>query len=56
MDWIPSKSKMFSLIVSKTGRVPYSWLDGTERGYAVTNMKEGQLSDRLVDEMRRILV
>ena len=56
MDWIPSKSKMFSLIASKTGRVPYSWLDGTERGYAVTNMKEGQLSDRLVDEMRRILV
>lgn len=36
LDWIRSRHKILSLSVSRSNRLPYAWIDGTERGHAVS--------------------
>ncbi|MES2996895.1 MAG: hypothetical protein V4733_08805 [Verrucomicrobiota bacterium] len=54
LDWQPSHIRNFTLSAGKSHRLPYAWMDGTERGYAVAGFLNGQLSPRVLDEIRRI--
>src|SRR5258706_6876016 len=36
LDWIQSKTRLLSLSVGSSNRLAYAWLDGSDRGHAVT--------------------
>jgi len=54
MDWIPSKVRTFTLSAGKTDRLPYAWIEGTDRGHAVARFMDGQLPPRILQEIKRI--
>jgi len=54
LDWMPTRSRTFTLSAGKTDRLPYAWVDGTDRGHAVARLVNGQLPPRILDEVRRI--
>lgn len=54
MDWTPSRTRTFTMSTGKTDRLPYAWLDGTDRGHAVAKFVNGQLPPRIVQEIKRI--
>ena len=54
LDWIPSRNRTFTLSAGKTDRLPYAWIDGTDRGHAVAKLTNGQLPPRILQEIKRI--
>ena len=54
LDWIPTRSRTFTLSAGKSDRLPYAWIDGTDRGHAVARFVNGTLSPRILQEIRRI--
>ena len=54
LDWMPSRSRTFTLSAGKTDRLPYAWIDGTDRGHAVAKFTDEGLSPRIVQEIKRI--
>lgn len=43
LDWILTRSRMFSISVSESDRLAYAWLNGTDRGHGVVRLVGGQL-------------
>lgn len=54
LDWMPSRSRTFTLSAGKSDRLPYAWIDGTDRGHAVARFADGQLPSRIIQEIHRI--
>lgn len=54
LDWLPSRTRTFTLSAGKTDRLPYAWIDGTDRGHAVAKFVNGMLPPRILEEIRRI--
>lgn len=54
LDWMPTRSRTFTLSAGKTDRLPYAWIDGTDCGRAVARFVNGKLPPRILDEVRRI--
>lgn len=54
MDWMPCRNRTFTLSVGKSGRIPYAWIEGADRGHAVAKLTGGQLPPRILQEIRRI--
>ncbi len=54
LDWMPSRNRTFTLSAGKTDRLPYAWIDGTDRGHAVARLTNGQLPSRILQEIKRI--
>jgi hypothetical protein len=55
LDWMPAPYRTLSLSVSVTGRLPYAWVDGTDRGHAVARLVDGLLPPRIITEIRRLV-
>lgn len=54
-DWVPGKSKTFTVSVNEGDRISYAWIDGSDRGHAAVKADAGgRLPDRLVAEIERI--
>lgn len=49
LDWIQSRTRVFSISVAGRGRLACAWIDGTDRGHAVAGFQYGTLP-RLVRE------
>ena len=54
MDWMPSRVRTFTLTAGRTDRLPYAWVEGTDRGHAVAKFMDGQLPPRILQEIKRI--
>lgn len=54
MDWMPSRNRTFTLSVGKSDRIPYAWIEGTERGHGVAKLTGGQLPHRILQEIKCI--
>jgi hypothetical protein len=54
LDWMPSRTCTFTLSAGKTDRMPYAWIDGTDRGHAVAKFVNGLIPPRILEEIRRI--
>jgi hypothetical protein len=39
LDWMPSRTRMFSISVSASERLAYAWLDGSDRGHGVARFR-----------------
>ncbi len=53
LDWMPGPNRTLTVSVGESDRIPYAWVDGTDRGHAVAGMVDGQLSPRMLAEIRR---
>jgi hypothetical protein len=53
-DWIMSKNRVFSVSIGTSERLPYAWLDGTDRGHAVAHFDGKTIPIRIVDGIRLI--
>lgn len=54
LDWMTTGNRTFTLSAGKTDRLPYAWIDGTDRGHAVARFVNGELPPRILQEIRRI--
>lgn len=54
LDWMPSRSRTFTLSAGTSDRLPYAWIDGTDRGHAIARFADGQLPPRIIQEIHRI--
>lgn len=55
LDWIVSKTRMFSLSCGTSSRLAYSWLDGTDKGHAVASFDGWRVPERILQGIRSII-
>ncbi len=55
LDWISSRNRLFSLSVGIGDRLPYAWLDGTDKGHAVARFDGVSVPARILEGVRAIL-
>jgi|FLOH01.1.fsa_nt_gi hypothetical protein len=53
-DWLPSRTRTFTLSVNAGNRLAYAWIDGANRGNAAEAFERGTLPTRLLNELRYI--
>jgi hypothetical protein len=53
LDWMPARYRTLTVSTGESDRLPYAWVDGTDRGHAVARLVEGQLPPRILAEIRR---
>ncbi len=53
-DWLPSQTSTFTMSLGVNGRIPYAWVDGSNRGSAVERYSHSEIPPRILDEIRRI--
>lgn len=54
LDWMGSPSRLFSVSVSPSDRLAFTWLDGTDRGYGVASFDGETLPTRILDGIRAV--
>ncbi len=54
LDWIHSRSRLFSLSVGMGSRLAYAWLDGADRGHAVARFDGETIPPRVLEGIRGI--
>lgn len=54
LDWIASKTSLFSVSCGSSHRLAYSWLDGTDRGHAVAAFDGREIPKRILDGIHEI--
>jgi hypothetical protein len=55
LDWIQSRSRLFSLSIGESNRLAYAWLDGADRGHAVARFDGESVPPRILEGIRRIM-
>jgi hypothetical protein len=40
LDWMPSRTRAFSISVDDSGRLAYAWMDGSDRGHGVVRFED----------------
>jgi hypothetical protein len=53
-DWLPSRTRTFTLSVNAGNRLAYAWIDGANRGNAAEVFDSGCLPSRLLRELKQI--
>ena len=54
LDWISSRNRLFSLSVGTGDRLPYAWLDGTDKGHAVARFDGESVPPRILEGIKAI--
>lgn len=49
VDWIESRTRLFSVIVGDSRRLAYAWLDGADRGHGVAGFDGGSLPRKIIE-------
>ena len=49
LDWIQSKTRLFSLSVGAGNRLAYAWLDGTDKGHGVASFDGERIPQRVLE-------
>jgi hypothetical protein len=55
LDWMPAPYRTLTVSVGVSDKLPYAWVDGTDRGRAVTRLVVGQFPPRILCEIRRFM-
>ena len=55
LDWIQSRSRMFSLSVGVTNRLAYAWLDGSDKGHGVARFDGERIPPRVIEGITGIM-
>jgi len=54
LDWIRSRTQVFSVSIGNTSRLPYAWIDGTDRGHGVARFDGSTIPARILSGVREI--
>lgn len=54
LDWIHSRTKMFSVSVGRSRSLALAWLDGTAHGYGVVSFDGEDVPPRILDEVLKL--
>jgi hypothetical protein len=54
LDWMPSRHRLLSLSIGESDRLPYTWIDGSDRGYAVARFDGERVPQRIVEAIRAV--
>ena len=49
LDWAPSKHRVFTVSIGMTDRLPYAWLDGSDRGHGVARFDSEHIPQKLIE-------
>jgi len=49
LDWAPSKHRVFTVSIGVTDRLPYAWLDGSDRGHGVARFDGEHIPPKLIE-------
>lgn len=55
LDWIQSRSRLFSLSVGQGSGLAYAWVDGADRGHAVARFDGETVPPRVLEGIRGIM-
>lgn len=55
LDWIASRTRMFSVSAGNGDRLPYAWLDGAEHGHGVAAFTAEGLPVRVLDGIAAVM-
>lgn len=55
LDWIQSRTRLFSLSVGTSDRLAYAWLDGADKGHAVARFDGESIPPRILEDIKAIL-
>jgi len=55
LDWIQSKTRLFSVSISASNRLAFAWLDGSDRGHGVAKFTGDQIPRRILEGIRGIV-
>lgn len=55
LDWISSRSRLFSLSINSSNRLACAWLDGTDCGHFVVRRVEGRIPQRILEGITAIM-
>jgi hypothetical protein len=56
LDWIGSRSRLFSVSVGERDRLAYAWLDGTDKGHGVARFDGERIPPRVLDAIRETVL
>ena len=56
LDWIQSRTRIFSVSIGCNRCLPFAWLDGTSRGYGVVSFDGEDMPNRVLDEISKIRI
>ena len=54
LDWIESRTRVFSISFSSRDRLAYAWLDGSDRGHGVATFNRTAIPQRILDGINAI--
>lgn len=55
LDWLPTRTRSFSVSIGDSDRMAYAWIDGTDRGHAVARSVSGEVPGRILEELNRLI-
>jgi hypothetical protein len=55
LDWIASRTRLFSLSIGHSNRLAYAWLDGADKGHGVARFYGQNIPPRVLDDIKHIL-
>lgn len=55
LDWIMSRTRVFSISVSPRDRLAYAWLDGSDRGHGVATFDRNMIPQRILDGIDEVV-
>ena len=54
LDWIESRTQLFSISIGAGHRLAFAWLDGTDKGHGVATFSDQQIPARILDGINSI--
>jgi hypothetical protein len=55
LDWIASRTRLFSLSIGHSNRLAYAWLDGADKGHGVARFDGRNVPPRVLDDIKHIV-
>jgi len=55
LDWIQSRNRLFSLSIGAANRLAFAWLDGSDKGHAVSRFDGQTVPPRILDGIEAIV-
>lgn len=54
LEWIPSRTCTFSISINSSDHLAYAWINGTDRGHAVTFFDGYRIPPRILEEIETV--
>ena len=55
LDWIQSRSRLFSVSLGASGRLAFAWLDGANRGHGAALFDGKRVPPEILEGVKRIM-